>query len=276
MATKAGFPTTPEDFGRELRRMRESSGLSTEDIAAETKISPRILRSLEEGKFQYLPDKVFSRNFVRQYGAIIGLDEDRLAEAFEAAWERFEEMSGSHPVLLAIPPAPRRSIRWSLVIPATLAAAGLIVAIFLVWQTWRRPAELPGFGAGPSPSPVSSPAPPSPTSVVVAVRESPTAAPEKAPDDGSVSFSIHVRPLAECWFRYRDAMGRTSRELVDGGNTRSFELVSPVRLTLGNAGAVSMEVAGERYTELGRDGQVVHLEVTPEGLRRLQAGQDND
>ncbi len=71
-------------------------------------------------------------------------------------------------------------------------------------------------------------------------------------------------------------MGRTSRELVDGGNTRSFELVSPVRLTLGNAGAVSMEVAGERYTELGRDGQVVHLEVTPEGLRRLQAGQDND
>ncbi len=275
MVTTAGFPTSPEEFGHELRRMRESAGLSTDDIAAETKISPRILRSLEEGKFQYLPEKVFSRNFVRQYGRTIGIDDDRLVQAFETAWQRFEEMSGSHPAILVIPPEPRRSIRWGLVIPTALAAIGLVVVAVIIWRTWHRPPEVPGLGALATPTSASSLPSPVATPHVAVVAEIPPPTPTEVPEESTVSFSVDVKPLAECWLRFRDATGRTARELVGGGNTRSFKLASPVRLTLGNAGAVSVEVAGKRYTDLGRDGQVVHLEVTPEGLARLRPGSND-
>ena len=65
---------------------------------AETKISRRILEALENGRFQYLPERVFSRNFVRQYTAFIGYHDERILEWFDEAWKRFELASGSfHP-----------------------------------------------------------------------------------------------------------------------------------------------------------------------------------
>jgi len=284
MATESGFPTSPQEFGRELRRMRESAGLSIEDIASETKISSRILTALEEGKFQYLPEKVFSTNFVRQVGHLIGMDEDRLAGAFAEAWERFELASGSHPAILALPPAPQRSIRWTLVIPSILAVVGFLVAAVLIWRTWHQPRELPGVAMAPTatvgisrPSPfLPSPAPATSATVLpAAAATQPPVSPTEA-QDGYVAFTVRVEPLGECWLRYRDATGRTARETVGSGETREFQLPAPVRLTLGNAGAVSVEVAGRRFTDLGMAGQVVHLEVTPEGLKKLRPGSGDD
>ena len=278
MVTEAGFPTTPKELGRELRRVRESTGLSMEDIASETKISMRILVALEEGNFQYLPDKVFSMNFVRQYGRLVGMDEERLVEAFGEAWERFQLASGSHPVILAVAPEPRRSIRWGLVIPSTLAVIGLVVAAVVIWRTWHQPRQVPGVRPVvtaaptlPSPSPLA----PSPESAPALPMESPT--PDLPPESpGTVSFTVTVAPLGECWLRYRDTTGKTARETLGSGQTRSYRLPYPVRLTLGNAGVVSVEVGGKRFTGLGRPGQVVHLEVTPEGLTRLRSGSSHD
>lgn len=276
MTTDRRFSTSPMDFGSELRRLRESAGLTREDIAAETKISPRILRALEEGKFKYLPEKVFSRNFVRQYGHIIGMDDDRLTEAFEAAWSSFEEESGSHSGVLVLPPPPKRSIHWALVAPIILAAVGLVLAAVLIWRTWRQPPELPGLGAVATPMAAVSPARPVVTPYVPApATEVAGPTPVQRAEEGTVGFSVTVMPLGECWLRYRDATGKTSRELVGGGRTRRFHLPSPVRLTLGNAGAVSVEVEGRSFTDLGTDGQVVHLEVTPEGLTRLRSGSND-
>ena len=80
-----GPPNHPKTFGEELQRLRESAGLSLEDIAKETKISRQILSCLETGDFRFLPQKVFSRNFVIQYANVVGADPNRVGEAFEAA-----------------------------------------------------------------------------------------------------------------------------------------------------------------------------------------------
>ena len=68
MTAMEGVPNHPKAFGEELQRLRQSAGLSLEDIADETKISRQILRCLESGDFRFLPQMVFSRNFVAQYG----------------------------------------------------------------------------------------------------------------------------------------------------------------------------------------------------------------
>jgi len=125
-------PVHPRAFGEELRRLRSSSGLSLDDITSETKISRRILEALEAGRFQSLPDRVFSRNFVRQYAGTIGCDEQRLVEAFETAWERFELTSGTHPALLADDLVPGSPIRWRFWIPIGIGVLILIVAALVI------------------------------------------------------------------------------------------------------------------------------------------------
>ena len=84
-----GPPNHPKTFGEELRHLRESAGLSLDNIAAETKISKRILHGLEEGEFRFLPERIFCRNFVIQYADVVGAESDRLVASFEDAWERF-------------------------------------------------------------------------------------------------------------------------------------------------------------------------------------------
>ena len=271
MAASSGHPTHPEGFGEELRRLRESAGLSLDDIAAETKISKRILRAMEEGKFQYLPERVFSRNFVIQYARTIGFDEQRLAEWFDEAWARFELRSGSHPALAVPEHVPSRPLRWNVVIPALLALVVLAVVVFIVARTLGRSrAELEAVAVSATPTAAPSPEP-SPTAFFT------PALPEETPvtgeDEGeTLRFVVRVPAGAECWIRYRDGEGKSEQKLLTGEASLELELLPPVRLTLGNAGAATVEMGDRSWSSLGGPGRVAHFELTHEGLREIRAG----
>ncbi len=70
------------DFGTHLRLAREKRGLTLQQIAATTKISARVLASLERNDISILPGGIFSRAFVRSYAREIGLDPDATVEMF--------------------------------------------------------------------------------------------------------------------------------------------------------------------------------------------------
>jgi hypothetical protein len=59
--------------------------------------------------------------------------------------------------------------------------------------------------------------------------------------------------------------------LLAGGSSLTLELAGPAVVTLGNAGAITaVEAAGRTYDELGSAGQVLHLEVSEDGVRQLK------
>ena len=66
------------DFGRFLRQHRELRGLSREDVARTTRISPALIVALEEGQSGRLPEQVFIQNYARSYAQAIGLPEDEV------------------------------------------------------------------------------------------------------------------------------------------------------------------------------------------------------
>ena len=76
-----GTSLTPKTFGNELRQIREQADVTLADIAGETKVSVRILEALEDGQFKFLPERVFSRNFVRQYASLVGAESEEMAQA---------------------------------------------------------------------------------------------------------------------------------------------------------------------------------------------------
>src|SRR5919109_1676254 len=74
-----------ESFGAKLKREREQRGVSLDAISLSTKISMRMLRALEEDRFDQLPGGIFNKGFIRAYARYLGMNEEEaLAEYLEA------------------------------------------------------------------------------------------------------------------------------------------------------------------------------------------------
>jgi cytoskeletal protein RodZ len=73
---------TPQAFGQQLRRHREKARISLDALAAQTKISASLFRSLESGQCTRWPPGIYSRSYIRTYALAIGVDPDRALEVF--------------------------------------------------------------------------------------------------------------------------------------------------------------------------------------------------
>jgi hypothetical protein len=122
------------DVLREARRRRE---VDLTEVEAATRIRPRYLRAIEAEEWDVLPGGVYTRGFIRTYGAFLGLDGDRLAEDYregvEGASREWAVPSdpGSRDPSASVGRRGRqpRNLGW-LAVPAVLALAALaIVAI---------------------------------------------------------------------------------------------------------------------------------------------------
>lgn len=69
-------------FGEEIKRERELREISLREISESTKISLRYLEALERNDFESLPGGVFNRGFVRAYSQFIGIDPDKMVDAY--------------------------------------------------------------------------------------------------------------------------------------------------------------------------------------------------
>jgi len=69
-------------IGAYLRQIRQEQSISTEQVASKTFISSRLLRALEEGQSEQLPEPVFVQGFIRRYADCLNLDGMALAKTF--------------------------------------------------------------------------------------------------------------------------------------------------------------------------------------------------
>ncbi len=68
--------------GRELKQLRERMGFELQAVSKETKISLRVLESLEEENFQGLPALVYLKGFLKSYSQFLGLDPQKVVEGY--------------------------------------------------------------------------------------------------------------------------------------------------------------------------------------------------
>ena len=72
-------------FGDRLRKEREQRGITLDDISLNTKIGTRLLRALEEEKFDQLPAASSIKDSCGAYARHVGIDED---QASPTTWPR--------------------------------------------------------------------------------------------------------------------------------------------------------------------------------------------
>jgi cytoskeleton protein RodZ len=74
---------TVESPGTILRRAREAQGISAKQLAAITRIAPRLVNSLEDDRYGDLPGEVFVRGFLRNCARELRLDPDALVGCYD-------------------------------------------------------------------------------------------------------------------------------------------------------------------------------------------------
>jgi cytoskeleton protein RodZ len=148
-------------FGDRLKKEREQRSISLDDISLGTKIGTRMLRALEEEKFEQLPGGIFNKGFVRAYARHVGLDEEQtLADYMEALGEsRMQALPEVHAAKPAPAPEPRpvahaggehaaSEIPWGMLALVLL----LIVLAFASWSYYHRAPQMEKSTNAPAPA----------------------------------------------------------------------------------------------------------------------------
>jgi cytoskeleton protein RodZ len=219
--------------GETLRRERLKRNLDLDQVSRELKISVRFLEAIEDEDFEKLPGGVFAKAFVRQYGRLLGLNDEELAAQVQQTLEPPPAETADERRFANVAPiqVPRmeewqrvgdRGFRWS----GSLSAAIVVVLVMLLCSgiyTWLQrprspvsarntvsssalpsaaPATQPAAPAQPEP-PQSSPAQtapqqPTPPPVKPATSEAPAASPGTAATaDASSTPAQPVTPAAK-------------------------------------------------------------------------------
>lgn len=116
-------------IGATLKDARRRVGMDVKEAEERTKIRARYLRALEAEDWEVLPAPAYVRGFLRTYGALLGLDGERLADEYRRRYEEPAAAAGpaSEPLLQRRRREGEGPSRGTLI----AAAAALIVALVI-------------------------------------------------------------------------------------------------------------------------------------------------
>ena len=242
-----------ESIGEFFRQVRETKGLTIDEVASKTRIRTDFVKALEDGNFAKLPDQVFARGFVRSYARSLGLDEDdaihRFVQSAGAYYDKQVERERLK-VRQAEEERKRQANRKAVAIAIGIA---ILTLIFLLSREQssllvRRSSSDPPASASKRtvpPTPESQDAPPS--QQVEAIPPAPKTKPSESP---VVSAKASVE--------------NNAGPVTGPGSTASVvpELAAPVPSSLGSdgpLGGISLEGSGATDEQLALDLEATEL-----------------
>jgi len=255
------------NFGATFRQARESKGISLDRIAADTRISTRFLRAIENEDFHSLPGGIFNRGFVRAYAEHIGLNPDQAV----ADYERLAEVHNpAEPVS-----APREARSGRYLYPIAIAALILLVVIFYLARRGISESARSTEAQQPVPAAAAPPTAPVPVPLASAPIPPPTtapevtsAAPEPEPPAPAETLRIDIDVKETTWIKVA-ADGKTvdPGEVLEPGMTRHFTGQKSIYLSVGNAGGFSLKINDMPARAIGKSGQVREVNITTDNLQ---------
>jgi transcriptional regulator with XRE-family HTH domain len=113
-----------------LRRARLAAGLELRDIEQRTRISPSILRWIDEGQFHRLPAGIYARSYIRAVAHAVGLDPNEIVSSIEHELPAVAE--AVRPSEIVPEPTRRFSPEWLRVAAAAVDATALSIVYGIV------------------------------------------------------------------------------------------------------------------------------------------------
>lgn len=265
-------------IGATLKHAREQRKLSEIDLARNLRLEPRIIRQLEEERFDELPAPAFARGYLRSVGKELGVDTSRLLELFDAQSTReappLADFESRPPAEIT---SDSRIVRYTTVV----LLVGLLLLVVMWWRSHGDSFSMLEHLHESNPSAIV-PIPPTPPlsykfeqithsqdplfrapDIEVAATTSVDAdTPPAATTSGSAASGVSdivINSSADAWVEILDADGaRLYYNLVRPGNEVRITGKRPYTLVIGNAPAVRLSFAGKKIdlAPLALDGVV--------------------
>lgn len=249
--------TSPPGIGAQLRAARESKGLTTEQVAAETRISQRHIQNMEAGNFDDLPGRTYAIGFARTVAKVVGLDQDDVVALVRSELDATGPAEPRHRQATFEPGdpsrAPSRGLVWFSIFAILILLAGLFFAARLLFAP---AAELPSL---------------------VEQQQAEERAAEQAqaaqkaeeqepiPASGPVVFTAQ----GDAWVRFSDAEGRVLHEVtMKEGDTYTVPAdANGPELITGRPDLLAITIGGREVPKISDELETVtDVPVTAEAL----------
>lgn len=238
-------------IGARLRAAREKKGLTILQAAERLHVDARVLEALEAQDFAALGAEVYVRGHLRRYADSVGESVAELQDLYAAGTR------AAQPDLTRIPrgsaePATARYMLPVLLLVVCCALAGVL------WWVLNLPREKSQPVLAATPASVTAPAAETPALPAAAPGAGAAAAPAGSAPAAAGETRLALTFSAASWVEVSDAGGRRLLQgLIDAGAARTLSGAAPLRVILGNAKGVALQVNGRPVALAGlvrRDG----------------------
>lgn len=275
-----------ESAGNRLKKARLEKGLTLEEAHKKTKIHLNILEALEgDGLTNLSP--IYLKSFLKIYCRFLGVDPKDYIPDYKEVQKEIHVKEEKSPA--PRPLEPVSSVKSS--VPFNFDLLGLIIrnkkylvfilAVIFAWFALVNLGKFifsrPKAAAVEKETPVKKPAAVKPAAVKPKAQKAasskivakPKAPPVSASRKETVSgIRLGIKTKENCWISLK-ADGRVVfQRILEKGRFESWQAKDKIELSIGNAGAVELEVNGQLFSNLGRRGQALkNIVITADGLK---------
>ncbi|MDP2927350.1 MAG: helix-turn-helix domain-containing protein [Candidatus Omnitrophota bacterium] len=254
-----------ETAGSRLKKIRQERGLSLEDVQKKTKIHLNVLRAIEGDSISNL-SPIYLKGFIKIYCGYLGLDaKDFIGQSGQSQkpalnatvgrpiGTRIEKKSSfikdASVKLGAIkPPVNLKKI----IIFAAIAVIFIFLGINLIKFASLRPKSR--LEKAKISMPVSAPK--------AVARQT------KINKDLTGGFTLGIFARGKSWISVKVDGKVVFHGVLARGRSETWQAKEKVELSLGDAGAVELQVNDQRFANLGRHGQSLkNIVINKEGLK---------
>jgi len=239
-----------------LRQARESAGMSIEELSEHTCVRKSVLLDLENDNFDSSGGLAYARGHIRNIAKVLQANSDLLVEEFNSMNQDFNRPMIDLLSENNVTPVEKRETKLSF---GTLCkAAAVIIALVIAIPTAASFVHTSKKAATPRPTsaPLAQVASTTTTNsnsdtTAVATKTSPVAV-------------VVTANAGSTWLAVTDSSGtQIFSGMLASGSSQSFDDSQLINFTIGNAGAVDLNVNGKDAGTPGARGEVVHLQFGP-------------
>ncbi|MDD4953706.1 MAG: DUF4115 domain-containing protein [Candidatus Omnitrophica bacterium] len=270
-----------ESSGSRIKKIRLEKGLTLEEAHKKTKIHMNILEALEgDGLTNLSP--IYLKSFLKIYCQFLGVDpKDYITDYKEARKEIRTKEEASVP---AKPLEPVSSIKKGAFsgfdfFDLIRKSKRYLVFVLIIIFAWMAVVNLGKFISHRRKATVAQKQAPVNRPEVVKPRARKAVAPKakaksrglpvSAPRKETVSgIRLGIKTRENCWISLKVDGRVVFQRILEKGRFESWQAKDKIELSLGNAGAVELEVNGQLFSNLGRRGQALkNIIITADGLK---------
>jgi cytoskeletal protein RodZ len=259
-----------ESLGRYFQECRMQRGMSLEEVSARTRIRLQTLQALERDDYPSLPVEVTVKGFVRAYARCLGLDEHDVLERYQQiAADCFRIAQQVDPISRVEETAAPEPLWKRHLTLAGLTITALAVAVSgMIALMPSAPPDEPNAISAPGrvapPVPPDPPAPerlPDPVQTIASVPAippppKPQVSPPARPAASGAAQELSIAASEPSWLQVTIDGGQPKEAILQPGERITWAAEREFRLTVGNAGGVSVALNGEPVGPLGPSGRV--------------------